>query len=164
MLYAEADDGDPRPLVTDDLVARAAGPGTWMRRSLSSSRRSSPWENLRSRMNAALGLTAQGFRDQGELPAASRGDAETFVAHRDLMFAVAYRILARWPTRRMPFRTPGSAGRRAPRDDVTEPRAYLARTVTNLALNRLRAAQAGARGLRRAVAARAAADPGPIPT
>ena len=27
-------------------------------------------ENLRSRINAALGLTAQGFRDQCEIPAA----------------------------------------------------------------------------------------------
>jgi len=65
------DDGDPAP--GDRRPGGPAAPGTWMRRSLSSSRRSSPWENLRSRMNAALGLTAQGFRDQGELPAASRG-------------------------------------------------------------------------------------------
>jgi len=42
----------------------------------------------------------------------------------------------------MPFRTTWLRWSAAPRDDVTEPRAYLARTVTNLALNRLRAAQA----------------------
>jgi AhpD family alkylhydroperoxidase len=70
MLYAEAMTATP-PLVTDDLVAR-------LRRHLDEAQLVEltaiiAVENLRSRMNAALGLTAQGFRDQGELPAASRG-------------------------------------------------------------------------------------------
>jgi alkylhydroperoxidase family enzyme len=70
MLYAEAMTATP-PLVTDDLVAR-------LRRHLDEAQLVEltaiiAVENLRSRMNAALGLTAQGFRDQYELPAASRG-------------------------------------------------------------------------------------------
>jgi AhpD family alkylhydroperoxidase len=37
-------------------------------------------ENLRSRINSALGLTAQGFRDRCEVPAASSGTAGTAAA------------------------------------------------------------------------------------
>jgi len=70
------------------------------------------------------------------------GDAETFVAHRDLMFAVAYRILGTVADAEDAVQDAWLRWSAAPRDDVTEPRAYLARTVTNLALNRLRAAQA----------------------
>jgi len=70
MLYAEAMTATP-PLVTDDLVAR-------LRRHLDEAQLVEltaiiAVENLRARMNAALGLTAQGFRDRSELPAASRG-------------------------------------------------------------------------------------------
>jgi len=70
------------------------------------------------------------------------GDAETFVAHCDLMFAVAYRILGTVADAEDAVQDAWLRWSAAPRDDVTEPRAYLARTVTNLALNRLRAAQA----------------------
>jgi RNA polymerase sigma-70 factor (ECF subfamily) len=70
------------------------------------------------------------------------GDAETFVAHRELMFAVAYRILGTVADAEDAVQDAWLRWSAAPRDDVTEPRAYLARTVTNLALNRLRAAQA----------------------
>ncbi len=70
MLYAEAMTATP-PLVTDDLVGR-------LRRHLDDAQLVEltaiiAVENLRSRMNAALGLTAQGFRDRRERPAASRG-------------------------------------------------------------------------------------------
>ncbi len=70
MLYAEAMTATP-PLVTDDLVAR-------LRRHLDEAQLVEltaiiAVENLRSRMNSALGLTAQGFKDRRELPAASRG-------------------------------------------------------------------------------------------
>jgi RNA polymerase sigma-70 factor (ECF subfamily) len=70
------------------------------------------------------------------------GDAETFVAHGELMFAVAYRILGTVADAEDAVQDAWLRWSAAPRDDVTEPRAYLARTVTNLALNRLRAAQA----------------------
>jgi RNA polymerase sigma-70 factor (ECF subfamily) len=70
------------------------------------------------------------------------GDAETFVAHRELMFAVAYRILGTVADAEDAVQDAWLRWSAAPRDDVTEPRAYLARTVTNIALNRLRAARA----------------------
>jgi len=70
------------------------------------------------------------------------GDAETFVAHRDLMFSVAYRMLGTVADAEDAVQDAWLRWSAAPRDDVTEPRAYLARTVTNIALNRLRAAQA----------------------
>jgi DNA-directed RNA polymerase specialized sigma24 family protein len=70
------------------------------------------------------------------------GDAETFVAHRDLMFSVAYRMLGTVADAEDAVQDAWLRWSTAPRDDVTEPRAYLARTVTNVALNRLRAAQA----------------------
>jgi RNA polymerase sigma-70 factor (ECF subfamily) len=70
------------------------------------------------------------------------GDAETFVAHRDLMFALAYRILGTVADAEDAVQDAWLRWSAAPRDDVTEPRAYLARTVTNIALNRLRAARA----------------------
>jgi RNA polymerase sigma-70 factor (ECF subfamily) len=70
------------------------------------------------------------------------GDAETYVAHRELMFAVAYRILGTVADAEDAVQDAWLRWSAAPRDDVTEPRAYLARTVTNIALNRLRAARA----------------------
>jgi alkylhydroperoxidase family enzyme len=70
MLYAEAMTATP-PLVTDDLVAR-------LRKHLDEAQLVEltaviAAENLRSRMKSALGLTAQGFKDRRELPAASHG-------------------------------------------------------------------------------------------
>ena len=65
--YAEAMTGTP-PSVTDEMVER-------LRDHLSEAQLVEltaivAVENLRSRINAALGLTAQGFRDQCEIPAA----------------------------------------------------------------------------------------------
>jgi len=78
MLYAEAMTMTP-PLVTDDLVAR-------LRQHLDEAQLVEltaiiAVENLRSRMNSALGLTAQGFRDLSEpegqgAPQASRKHSE----------------------------------------------------------------------------------------
>jgi RNA polymerase sigma-70 factor (TIGR02957 family) len=70
------------------------------------------------------------------------GDAETFVAHRDLMFSMAYRMLGTVADAEDAVQDAWLRWSAAPRDDVKEPRSYLARTVTNIALNRLRAAQA----------------------
>ena len=65
--YAEAMTGTP-PSVTDEMAER-------LRDHLSEAQLVEltaivAVENLRSRINAALGLTAQGFRDQCEIPAA----------------------------------------------------------------------------------------------
>ena len=66
--YAEAMTVTP-PAVTDELVARLG-------RQLSEAQLVEltaivAVENLRSRINSALGLTAQGFKDRCELPAAA---------------------------------------------------------------------------------------------
>ena len=83
MLYAEAMTMTP-PLVTDDLVVQ-------LRRHLDEAELVEltaiiAVENLRSRMNAALGLTSQGSEDQGEpaglkrAPGASHGHNEPSAA------------------------------------------------------------------------------------
>jgi RNA polymerase sigma-70 factor (TIGR02957 family) len=69
-------------------------------------------------------------------------DAEAFVAHRDLMFSLAYRMLGTVADAEDAVQDTWLRWSAAPRDDVTEPRAYLARMVTNVSLNRLRAARA----------------------
>ncbi len=70
MLYAEAMTATP-PLVTDDQVARLRG--HLDEAQLVELTAIIAVENLRSRINAALGLTAQGVRDRLERPAVSRG-------------------------------------------------------------------------------------------
>jgi AhpD family alkylhydroperoxidase len=73
--YAEAMTATP-PHVTDDLVARLAG--QLSEAQLVELTAIIAVENLRSRINSALGLTAQGFRDRCELAAgagARTGDA-----------------------------------------------------------------------------------------
>jgi RNA polymerase sigma-70 factor (TIGR02957 family) len=69
-------------------------------------------------------------------------DAEAFLAHRELMFAMAYRMLGTVADAEDAVQDAWLRWSAAPRDDVADPRAYLARTVTNVALNRLRSAQA----------------------
>jgi RNA polymerase sigma-70 factor (ECF subfamily) len=69
-------------------------------------------------------------------------DAETFMAHRELMFSMAYRMLGTVADTEDVVQDAWLRWSAAPRDDVADPRAYLARTVTNIALNRLRSAQA----------------------
>ena len=84
-----------------------------------------------------------------------------FVRHRSLLFTVAYELLGsaadaedtvqetwlRWD----------AIGAQA-QAEVVDPRAYLVRIVSRLALNRLRALSRRTRGVRRRVAARTAAD------
>jgi RNA polymerase sigma-70 factor (ECF subfamily) len=65
-------------------------------------------------------------------------DAEVFEAHRDLMFAVAYRMLGTITDAEDAVQDAWLRWSAAPRADVADPRAYLARVVTNTALNRLR--------------------------
>jgi RNA polymerase sigma-70 factor (TIGR02957 family) len=69
-------------------------------------------------------------------------DADTFMAHRELMFSMAYRMLGTVADAEDVVQDAWLRWSAAPRDDVAEPRAYLLRTVTNIALNRLRSAQA----------------------
>jgi RNA polymerase sigma-70 factor (TIGR02957 family) len=69
-------------------------------------------------------------------------DTETFETHRDLMFAVAYRMLATVADAEDAVQDAWLRWSAAPRHDVTDPRAYLVKVITNTSLNRLRAVQA----------------------
>jgi len=64
------------------------------------------------------------------------------MAHRELMFSMAYRMLGTVADAEDAVQDAWLRWSAAPRDDVADPRAYLVRTVTNIALNRLRSAQA----------------------
>ncbi len=67
---------------------------------------------------------------------------ETFEAHRDLMFAVAYRMLGTVADAEDAIQDAWLRWSAAPREDVTHPRAYLTKIITNTSLNRLRAVRA----------------------
>ena len=69
-------------------------------------------------------------------------DAETFEAHRDLMFAVAYRMLGTVADAEDAVQDAWLRWSAAPRRSVTQPRAYLTKIITNTSLNRLRSVRA----------------------
>jgi len=69
-------------------------------------------------------------------------DAETFEAHRDLMFAVAYRMLGTVADAEDAVQDAWLRWSAAPRRGVAQPRAYLTKIITNTALNRLRSVRA----------------------
>ena len=69
-------------------------------------------------------------------------DAEVFEAHRGLMFAVAYRMLGSIADAEDAVQDAWLRWSAAPRADVLDPKAYLARVVTTTALNRLRSVRA----------------------
>jgi RNA polymerase sigma-70 factor (TIGR02957 family) len=68
--------------------------------------------------------------------------AETFQRHRDLLFAVAYRMLGTAADAEDIVQDSWIRWSAAPRDDVADPKAYLVRIVTNTSLDRLRSARA----------------------
>jgi RNA polymerase sigma-70 factor (TIGR02957 family) len=67
---------------------------------------------------------------------------EVFAAHRDLVFSVAYRILGTAADAEDAVQDAWLRWSAADRSRVAEPRAYLARIVSNLAMDRLRSARA----------------------
>jgi len=69
-------------------------------------------------------------------------DAEVFEDYRGLMFAVAYRMLGTIADAEDAVQDAWLRWSAASRADVADPRAYLARIITNTALNRLRAVRA----------------------
>jgi RNA polymerase sigma-70 factor (TIGR02957 family) len=69
-------------------------------------------------------------------------DEEVFEAHRELLFAVAYRMLGTVADAEDAVQDAWLRWSAAPRSDIAQPRAYLARTVAHVALNRLRSARA----------------------
>jgi RNA polymerase sigma-70 factor (ECF subfamily) len=73
---------------------------------------------------------------------AAQTDAEVFEAHRDLMFAVAYRMLGTIADAEDAVQDAWLRWSAEPRADVASPRAYLSRVIANTSLNRLRSARA----------------------
>jgi len=69
-------------------------------------------------------------------------DAETFEAHRDLMFAVAYRMLGTVADAEDAVQDAWLRWSAVPRRGVARPRAYLTTIITNTSLNRLRSVRA----------------------
>jgi RNA polymerase sigma-70 factor (TIGR02957 family) len=69
-------------------------------------------------------------------------EAEVFEAHRDLMFAVAYRMLGSIADAEDAVQDAWLRWSAEPRADVASPRAYLSRIIANTSLNRLRSARA----------------------
>jgi RNA polymerase sigma-70 factor (ECF subfamily) len=69
-------------------------------------------------------------------------DQEVFEANRKLLFAVAYRMLGSVADAEDTVQDAWLRWSAAPRSDIAQPRAYLARTVTHIALNKLRSARA----------------------
>jgi RNA polymerase sigma-70 factor (TIGR02957 family) len=69
-------------------------------------------------------------------------DEEVFEANRELLFAVAYRMLGTVADAEDAVQDAWLRWSAAPRPDVIQPRAYLVKTVTHLALNQLRSARA----------------------
>jgi RNA polymerase sigma-70 factor (TIGR02957 family) len=72
----------------------------------------------------------------------TRTDAEVFEAHRDLMFAVAYRMLGSITDAEDAVQDAWLRWSAEPRADVASPGAYLSRVIANTSLNRLRSARA----------------------
>jgi len=68
-------------------------------------------------------------------------DAEVFEAHRGLMFSIAYRMLGTIADAEDAVQDAWLRWSAASRADVIDARAFLARIVTNTALNRLRSAR-----------------------
>jgi RNA polymerase sigma-70 factor, ECF subfamily len=69
-------------------------------------------------------------------------DVDVFEDHRDLLFAVAYRMLGTASDAEDIVQDAWLRWSAADRSDVAEPAAYLVRIVTNLAVDRLRSARA----------------------
>ncbi len=78
----------------------------------------------------------------GSAGTASASAAEAFQYYRDLLFAVAYRMLGTVTDAEDTVQDAWLRWSSAPRDNVAEPKAYLVRIVTNIALDRLRSAKA----------------------
>ncbi|QKG21864.1 RNA polymerase sigma-70 factor [Actinomadura verrucosospora] len=68
--------------------------------------------------------------------------SDVFEEHRDLLFAVAYRMLGTAADAEDAVQDAWLRWSAADRSDVREPRAYLVRITTNVALDRLRSARA----------------------
>ena len=91
----------------------------------------------RGRAQDGGGSEARGWEGQS----AGAGIVEVFEAHRDLMFAVAYRMLGTVADAEDAVQDAWLRWSAEPRSGVASPRAYLVRIAANTALNRLRSAR-----------------------
>ena len=143
--YAEAMTNTP-PTVTDELSARLLdrlGPAAMVELTAFIA-----FANLATRNNTALGITSQGFSDcvrdsagraPGELRRSVDGMTEDpFVAHRSLLFTVAYEMLGSAADAEDVLQESWLRWADVDHSQVRDPRAYLVRVVTRQALNRLR--------------------------
>ena len=104
--------------------------------------------NMASRVNTAHGITSQGYSDACEIPLAKSPakvrrsvdgmTEDPFVAHRSLLFTVAYEMLGSAADAEDVVQESWLRWAGADRSQVRDPRAYLVRVVTRQALNRLR--------------------------
>ena len=75
-------------------------------------------------------------------PTTGQDRQDPYLEHRRLLFATAYRMLGSVADAEDVLQDAWLTWHRTDRSDVRDPRAYLVRTVTNLALNRLTSARA----------------------
>ena len=143
--YAEAMTNTP-PTVTDELSARLLerlGPAAMVELTVFIA-----FANLATRSNTALGITSQGFSDACEIPLASASrdvrrsvdgmTEDPFVAHRSLLFTVAYEMLGSAADAEDVLQESWLRWADVDHSQVRDPRAYLIRVVTRQALNRMR--------------------------
>ena len=96
--------------------------------------------NMVSRSNVALGIESQGFAAACGLPPLATGGrmSDPFVTHRSLLFTVAYEMLGSAADAEDVVQETWLRWADVDRGEVREPRAYLVRIATRLALDRLR--------------------------
>jgi RNA polymerase sigma-70 factor (ECF subfamily) len=91
---------------------------------------------------AGMGDTGVEGADPAGVCGSGLDDTEVFEAHRGLLFAVAYRILGSIDDAEDAVQDAWLRWSASPRADVAQPRAYLIRTITTCALNKLRSVRA----------------------
>ena len=146
--YAEAMTATPPWCRTNwsPSFASSSARGSWLSSPGSSRCRTcAPASTLRSDRRASGRRRASRAAGKSRGPAVTTSPdsaADVFQYYRDLLFAVAYRMLGTVADAEDAVQDTWIRWSSAPRDDVTEPKAYLVRIVTNTALDRLRLAKA----------------------
>ena len=142
--YAEAMTTTP-PTVTDALSARLLdrlGPAGMIELTVFIA-----FSNFSTRSNVALGIESQGFSAACEIPLAARPEVrrsvdgmteDPFVAHRSLLFTVAYEMLGSAADAEDVLQESWLRWADVDQSQVRDPRAYLIRVVTRQALNQMR--------------------------
>ena len=142
--YAEAMTNTPTT-VTDELSAsllERLGPAALVELTVFIG-----FANMAAGVNTAHGITSQGYSDACEIPLAGARAVrrsvdgmteDPFVAHRSLLFTVAYEMLGSAADAEDVLQESWLRWAGVDHSQVRDPRAYLVRVVTRQALNRLR--------------------------